>query len=220
MKLTWDLLEKASNNANHCQRNWDRTKVISNKERDTLIKVATNMPTKQNRAYYHLLVSDNMDVNREIYKRAFDNKNIWGTDQRNSQVDSHLLFIYVKNSIRQVEEGMAGSEKNTKTTNLIETHNFNVNLSVGISSGAVALAANEMGMRSGFCCCYDKDMIKSYLKSIGHNLTDAIVTMLGIGYPNTEYKSNVVVKDAENKEDEKILQRVTQHPKLIQYKIL
>ena len=61
---------------------------------------------------------------------------------------------------------------------------------------------------------------EDYLKSIGHEVRGCIVTILGIGYPNTEYDSNVVIKDAENKEDEKVLFRVTQHKKSIKHKLL
>ena len=70
MKLNWKLLETASENANHCQRNWDRNTRISKDVRDSLINIATNLPTKQNQAYYHLLVSDNPAYNKKIYECA------------------------------------------------------------------------------------------------------------------------------------------------------
>ena len=127
----------------------------------------------------------------------------------------------MKNDFHIVEKELFGTEKLQNKDDLHRMHDVNVNLSAGISAGAVALAANQMGMRTGFCACYDKDAVAHYLASIGHNLDGAkICVMLGIGYPNTEYASNVIVKDAENKDDEKILQRVTQHPKSVQYKIL
>ena len=220
MKLTWDLIEEASENANHCQRNWDRKKAISDETVDKLIKIATNMPTKQNRAFYHLLVSKNQSINKEIYKRAIDIHNIEGTEKRNSQVDGHLTFLYVKNNFHEVDQELIGNEKIGKTPELLIRHDFHANMSMGISAGAVALAANQMGLRTGFCCCYDRGMLEDYLKSIGHEVRGCIVTILGIGYPNTEYDSNVVIKDAENKEDEKVLFRVTQHKKSIKHKLL
>ena len=95
-------------------------------------------------------------------------------------------------------------------------HNFNVNLSVGISSGAVVLAANQMGMRTGFCCCYDKDLLVEYFSSIGYKLNSNIITMLGIGYPNKNFNSNVVLKDNNNEE----LRTIEQYNKKVTYTLL
>ena len=216
MELTWKLLEEASETANHCQRNWDRTKQISDEEVNTLIKVATNMPTKQNRNFYDLIVSKDPKINSALYSKAIDRENMEGTEKRNSQVNGHLTFIYVNKRFHDVEQELRGTEKLHKTKDLLYNHELHTNLSIGISSGAVALAANQMGLRSGFCCCYDMDMILDYFKKIGHELNGKIVLMLGVGYPNTKYDSNVVLDEA----DEKILKTVHRHKKSIKHKLL
>ncbi len=216
MKLNWKLLETASENANHCQRNWDRNTRISKDVRDSLINIATNLPTKQNQAYYHLLVSDNPAYNKKIYECTIDKKNIEGTQHRNSQVDSPLLFLYLQNNYKKNNFNYFGTEKKDDISVQKSIHNFNVNLSVGISSGAVVLAANQMGMRTGFCCCYDKDLLVEYFSSIGYKLNSNIITMLGIGYPNKNFNSNVVLKDNNNEE----LRTIEQYNKKVTYTLL
>ena len=209
------LLVSASKTANQCQRNWDRNKKISQLVKYTLINIAIDLPTKQNQAYYHLLVSDNPVYNKNIYKCSIDEENK-GTKDRNSQVDSPLLFIYLKNEYTGDNFKYAGHEKKDSIQQQQHVHNFNATLSAGISSGAVALAANQLGMRTGFCCCYNTELLKNYLKSIGYTLDSNIITMLGIGYPNTNFHSNVVLKDESND----ILRYVERYDKKVTYTIL
>ena len=71
-------------------------------------------------------------------------------------------------------------------------------------------------MRTGFCCCYNTELLENYLKSIGYTLDSNIITMLGIGYPNTNFHSNVVLKDESND----ILRYVERYDKKVTYTIL
>ena len=73
-----------------------------------------------------------------------------------------------------------------------------------------------MGMRTGFCCCYDKDLLVEYFSSIGYKLNSNIITMLGIGYPNKNFNSNVVLKDNNNEE----LRTIEQYNKKVTYTLL
>ena len=56
-----DLIQ-ASLVAERCQRNWDHSRPVNKDDVDTLVQVATNMPTKQNIGYYSLLVSTNQKL--------------------------------------------------------------------------------------------------------------------------------------------------------------
>ena len=60
-----DLI-KASLVAQRCQRNWDYSTPVTSEDVETLTKVATTMPTKQNVDYFELLVSTNAKFNQMV----------------------------------------------------------------------------------------------------------------------------------------------------------
>lgn len=74
------------------------------------------------------------------------------------------------------------------------------NLNVGISAGAVAIAAQLLGYKTGFCGCYNPSNISKWL-SAKHNITknNFPVAILGVGSPDTTKLSNLCV-DVEGKQ--------------------
>jgi hypothetical protein len=67
-------------------------------------------------------------------------------------------------------------------------------LSTGISSGAVALAANSMGLKTGFCICVHQEPILEIVNKKYNTTFDRVAISLGIGYPIQGYKHNVVIR--------------------------
>lgn len=67
-------------------------------------------------------------------------------------------------------------------------------LNVGISAGAVAMAAHLLGYKTGFCGCYNPTNISRWL-SVKHGITDNNfpVAILGIGTPDPSKVSNLCV---------------------------
>lgn len=67
-------------------------------------------------------------------------------------------------------------------------------LNTGISAGAVALAAQLMGYKTGFCGCYNPSNISEWL-STKHNITEDNypVAILGVGVPDADKLSNLCV---------------------------
>jgi nitroreductase len=67
-------------------------------------------------------------------------------------------------------------------------------LNVGISSGAVAMAAQLMGYKTGFCGCYNPSNISKWLSS-RHGIVDNNfpITILGVGTPDPAKVSNLCV---------------------------
>jgi|TARA_B110000503_G_scaffold123565_1_gene189283 nitroreductase len=170
-------LQDAANHANICQRNWDYSKEVLENDISTLINVATHMPTKQNLNYYELVVSDNREFNKYFYELSYDgidDDNKW----RNSQVNAPLLFIWCLPTRQRKLWGE-------------ESHFFDA---CSISAGAVALSANMLGYRTGFCKCFQSETIIAEMKKRFNLDADRIYVVLGIGNPNNQYKSNEIVR--------------------------
>ena len=102
-----ELIE-ASQNAEHCQRNWDHTQPVPEEHVHALIDIATNMPTKSNDEFYRLVVSTDRDLNRKFYELAVDPDNEQ-TVGRNAQVDAPVVFTWFELK----KEGI-GDWKNTQ----------------------------------------------------------------------------------------------------------
>ena len=79
------------------------------------------------------------------------------------------------------------------------------NMGAGISSGAVALAANSKGYKTGFCTCLKDDEIlhglkEKYKMSTLWNWECLNILALGIGKPNPGIDHNVVIRPEDNEQ--------------------
>ncbi len=214
----YDILESAKS-SNHAQRNWSDEPVLS-EDVNLLIEVARSMPTKQNICTYELIASTNKTLNKFIYLNSYNpdqddqdeyNSGLaWdhgGQFYRNSQVNAPLLFIYL------IYENPNNIGKYTEK----DVNQYY--LGTGISSGAVALAANMKGYKTGFCSCVIADNVLKELKNnynisidFDNNFID--VLLLGIGNPNKNLKHNQIVND-----DGEVFE-VSSYPKNIKHIII
>lgn len=201
----------ASVNAEHCQRNWDHSQSIPDEHVKALIEIATNMPTKANEPYYKLFVSTDRTVNRKFYKAAIDPNNP-NTFVRNAQVDAQVVFTWFETKPHELDDD----------TNRLGHHDpwlLNSRTAMGISSGAVALAANTMGYRTGYNQCFNSDdIIDIVLEATGE--TDRTLFQkphyqLGIGIPNSEHKWTTVLDDEGN-----VLENIKPHSKTISVNVV
>lgn len=181
---TWHNIVHGSKNAEHCQRNWLRDYSVPKTDIDAMVHVATNMPSKQNLDYFKLIVSTDAQLNRFVYENSITSD---GTPvNRNAQTDANILFIYVEQS-------------NFLTNTIAREENYyhQRTLSIGISSGALTLAANQMGYRSGFCQCYLKPEIKAKLIEYGVSIEEGedVELLVGVGKPNADVKWSKILND-------------------------
>lgn len=202
----------ASKNAEHCQRNWDRSQSITLADVQALVDIATNMPTKQNEEYYQLVVSVNPELNRLIYRLSIDPDNST-TIHRNAQLDAHAVFVWFLQNPEQLSmsdkknvipsmivkpEQLSMSDKKNRA-GFFDDFRLNAKTSIGISSGAVALSACQMGYRTGFNQCFDADLLKDLMIEWGiENLTDEYnrpELALGVGIPQADIPWNYVMGD-------------------------
>jgi len=179
-------LNRASESANHCQRNWSEQKV-SIETINKLATVATKMPTKQNEEYYTLVASTDTEYNHFVYMHSyvpdntvlakpFDERH---TSNFNTQLRAPLLFQWFSNTSKKFLHGHYPQDGL---------------LSIGISAGAVALAANQLGLRTGFCVCLHKEPVIDVINKRHNTTFNDIVISLGIGYPLEHLDHNVGIR--------------------------
>lgn len=198
-----ESFKAASQSANHCQRNWSDISVPK-EIIDELISVATNMPTKQNEEYYTLLVSVDSDYNHNVYMHGYTTSNqvlglpfeLRHKTNYNTQLRAPLLFQWLVDTSRPFKHG-----------------NYNPDglLSIGVSSGAVALAANKLGLKTGFCICLHKEPILEIVNKKYDTGFNDIALTLGIGYPRTDIDHNIVVRPDGQKEIKSICRKTVKH---------
>ncbi len=195
-----DLI-KAASTAERCQRNWDYSTPVTSEDVETLTKVATTMPTKQNVDYFELLVSTNSKFNKMCYDIAVNPGDPYydeGDNKlRNAQVNAPMLMIWVP-----IYDNPLIDDRAYPTGDYEDEYR---DIATGISSGATALAAAQLGYKTGFCVCMDwpklKDLIKEHftdpeLLRVVDKLGDKNNGLcLGIGHSNSNFKRTEVVKN-------------------------
>lgn len=109
-------------------------------------------------------------------------------DNFNTQVLAPLLLIWCRNTDKTYERIQAKEWD----TDLKWTHH--VSLNVGISSGAVATAAQLLGYKTGFCGCFNPTEVQNLLHNkLGITSNNFPEIMLGIGMPEVNIDTNICV---------------------------
>ena len=108
---------------------------------------------------------------------------------RNGQVDANILFIYLQNT------------KFDNNNKFQDDHDFNTSIAIGISSGAMALAAAQLDYKVGFCQCFLNKEVKNELRCAGVETEDYenALLLVGVGKPDINHNWNTVVIDQEIK---------------------
>jgi hypothetical protein len=180
-----DLLQNTLN-FQHCQRNFDLTKTLDNDIAQHLHQIALSTPSKQNYVNFDCIAITNRQLIRQIaevcihedrdnllpnLKEKFKNGRL-----QNPQVDAHMILLYFPiYEHENIDHSSRTGYK--KVANWKEL----TNMEIGISTGAVGLAANMLGLRTGFCKCFIEDDLPEFTQ-YGIDKEDLEV-ILGIGYP-------------------------------------
>lgn len=176
-----------------CQRNWDYTKTIDNETINFLLDAGYNVPTKQNLNSFKIIaIKDRTEIKKwaSIARSGEDTfSNLGNTVQtdvlsglcQNPQTDSTLLFLFFVNDAERTSSLRQERQKDLPVTKHIWRRN--VNIEIGLSAGAIGIAATMKGLRTGFCGCIWNDAIPAdRLAEWGVEKED-LSLMLGIGYP-------------------------------------
>ena len=94
-----DTIKKAIIRSQHCQRNWDLSKEISEVDLNLFMTAITQCPSKQNVAHYKVHAITNRDIIEQIHDhtRGFTTSYIPYSAETNSQVLANLLVVFEKN---------------------------------------------------------------------------------------------------------------------------
>jgi len=159
---------------NPCQRNWLENETIPQEDIDYIIEASTSMPTKQALPYYSLAYTTDRKTINSIFDVA-NNPNDSETLRKNAQVRANLLMIWFDNQDYDSSTTMKTQEAIDDTI-----------MSIGIASGAAALAGAEKGYSTGFCKCFQETAIKKILQPYTGKIykKTRIRLLLGIGLPD------------------------------------
>ena len=208
-----DILN-ASEIAGKCQRNWSDEPV---KESDikTIVDTCMNMPTKQNVAMYELYVITDKDTREQLYDTSYvpelhlhHHQSRW----RNGQMLAPLLFMWFSSSYENSRRNQPKEVFDTSITDPAQ-----INLNAGISMGAAALAATQLGYFTGFNCCTGKEEVwhgiaKKYNSDIG-----PFICALGVGNPISNLTRNIVPKNKHLASDLTVSTEADRKQKIVYY---
>jgi nitroreductase len=168
-----ELLTHSSNTAQRCQRNWDLTKSIPVDTLNMLKQIVINAPTKQNEDYYSVIFITDRNKIEEIYNHTTFSTaaGISSELSKNPQVLANLLVAFCSKSPTTFRNPI----EEYSDAHLIET---NQNQSIGIASGQLVMAAAMLGLKTGFCGCFNSIEVSNIL------LSEPVKLLVGIGYPD------------------------------------
>ena len=182
--MNWlDLIEQTQ----HCQRNWDLDKSLDQETIDWLFDVGYNMPTKQNLSSFQIVAFTDRTMIEYLTASAI-NKGWHSRRVKNPQMLAPVVFTFFGKE--DDEENRRSQEKRRgSNTTMVE---------IGIAAGAMALAANSVGLKTGFCKCfyplesgiYKENQIRKALERYEIKETN-ISLALGVGYPIEGLASNI-----------------------------
>ena len=182
--MNWlDLIEQTQ----HCQRNWDLDKSVDQEIIDWLFDVGYTMPTKQNLSSFQIVAFTDRTMIEYLTASAV-NKGWHGRQVKNPQMLAPVVFTFFEK--KDDEEKKRSLEKRLgNNTTMTE---------IGLAAGAMALAANNIGLRTGFCKCFyplesgkdKKNKVARALRNYKIKGKD-IGLALGVGYPVEGLLSNI-----------------------------
>ena len=175
-------IKRITETVQRCQRNYDLTEAIPREHQDYIIHCATQMPTRQQRIHYNITVVDDVALTREVYARYAYDKDDRDHDLRNGQTYAPLLLIF-------------GTDSKMHSDPKYSYRQYDIPMSIGLSAGAAAMAAVELGYVTGFCKCFDEPQLEQWIESTyGRQCRDPRL-MLGIGRSNDRFDRTECVID-------------------------
>ena len=205
--INYNILE-SSKIAGKCQRNWIDSP-IDEFDLNTIVEACMNMPTKQNVLMYELVVVQDKESREFLY----DNSDVPELPQthhtrwRNGQMNAPTILMWFRSSV-------LNHKKYWNT--LSHTRQDLINLNAGISMGAAALTATQLGYFVGFNCCFSSlEKINEFGKKVNTEFDDrSFLCALGIGKPIKDLSRNVVPKNKHLKND-LVIETMEKHKKKI-----
>lgn len=164
------FLEKTIQKSQHCNRNWDLSKQISDEDMETLKTSVTECSSKQNRVFYKVVWTQDREKIEKIHEMTdgFTVNYEDNTSTTNPQVLANTLFAFVRSTddyeIRTMQE------YNGENRNLQDEDR-----ALGIAAGYLTLTANILGYDTGCCQC----MMGDVSEVLGEK--EEVLLLMGVG---------------------------------------
>ncbi len=150
-----ESIEQSLSIARQCQRNWNSQTVDPNDVeffKQTLIQI----PKKQGRVFHYTVFVENQDIINNIYFNAREES---VKIPHNGQMSAPLLVLFIPYDTGILPEHEEEVSENYNSDNDDQaTYVYcanDIQVSIGIHSGMLALIANQLGYRTGFCSCFN-----------------------------------------------------------------
>jgi nitroreductase len=191
MNLEYKDIKKAVIKSQHCQRNWDLSKAISDDDIELLSHAVSNCPSKQNVAHYKVHFITNRTIIEEIHKNTAGFTNYFTSpvkQETNSQVLANLLIAFEALDFKQnLNDNVF---RNNEILDYIRKGEIDIeqekamlrdqHMSVGIAAGYVNIIASMIGYNTGCCACFDTQKVANILDA-----KNDIMLLMGVGYSDS-----------------------------------
>ena len=175
-----NMIEKAVHKSQHCQRNWDLTEVIPEKDLKVIETAVTQCPSKQNYAYYKPYII----TNRETIQKIYDNTDGFGLgrtppiNKKNSQVLANVLVAFVSDSqvMKDEKTRELNAVKAQEAGQETEEQKRQRQLAVGIAAGYLNLSSSLLGYSTGCCTCFNESAVREVL-----GVEEEVMLLMGVG---------------------------------------
>ena len=138
-----DEIKNAIDVCKKAQRNYDLNKMVSEKDLETLIYVASNSPSKQNETHFNLRVYTDVETITNIYKRT---KNFtFSTNTRTEEIFTTTYYEFPGNFTANLK----GSKKFLQLSVGVSTQ-YDEQVMVNVESHQLALRSEILTIMSEF----------------------------------------------------------------------
>ena len=180
-----NMIEKAVHKSQHCQRNWDLTKEVPERDLQVMETAITQCPSKQNYAYYKPYII----TNRELIEKIYDNTDGFGLgrtppiNKKNSQVLANVLvaFVYDSQVMRDDTTRELNAVKAKELGEETEEQKRQRQLAVGIAAGYLNLSSSLLGYSTGCCTCFNEKAVREAL-----GVEDEVMLLMGVGWKDED----------------------------------
>ena len=178
-------------NTNQCQRNWEKTSVTP-EDIQFFKSVLENVPKKQGQIFHEVLFIENQVLIKKLYSYSREQDYKFA---HNPQVNAPLLVVYVPYTEEHLEtiskDVLNNFNKVVDENTSFPYFGVDIATSMGMHMGILALAANQIGYKTGFCSCFNKKFRKTIERLITKDKieTDGMLC-LGIGLANQNIDYN------------------------------
>jgi len=177
-------LEKIIKQSSWCQRNWDLSKSIPERDIETLKYAVTHCPSKQNRVFYKPVFIQDREIIEEIYQTTDSFTVRWDPHLsiHNPQVLANLLVVFLADrdysEKPRTEPEFQLGVKAGRDNNINSIARDDENKAYGVAVGYLAFTANMLGYRTGV---YNAQRNQEVVKKILITEKDPI-GMVGVGF--------------------------------------